>query len=173
MAILAAVDGEHIPSESVEVAYDLSRDLDDDLIVIHVMSEETFDSIRDTDDGTFGLPPALLAPEVSSRDTTGGAEGRPSRRDEPYNAEDGERDAEHIARNVVEGTLNEWSDITFRGHVGDPTKQILNEASRINARFLVVGGRRRTPVGKAIFGSTAQSILLNAELPVITVMRSD
>lgn len=173
MSILAAVDGERLPSEVVEIAHDLARDVGEDLVVIHVMSEETFDSIRGTGDGTFGLPPARLSPEVSSRETTGGDGADSRRREEPYNAEDGQRDAEDIARNVVDGTLDDSSDITVLGHVGDPTKQILNEASRIDARLLVIGGRRRTPVGKAVFGSTTQSILLNAELPVLTVMHGE
>lgn len=172
MSILAAVDGERLPSETVTVAHDLARDLGDELCVVHVMSDDTFDSIRDTDEGTFGLPPALIGSELPSREAEASGSSSASR-EEPYNAEDGQRDAEHIARTVVDETLETWSDITFRGHVGDPTKQILDEASRIDARFLVIGGRRRTPVGKAVFGSTTQSILLSAELPVITVMHGD
>lgn len=173
MSILAAVDGELVPSETVEVAHDLARDLSEDLTVVHVMSDDTFESIMDSDDGSFGLPPGLLAPEISPRERTASDEVEEIVGERPYNAELAQRDAENIAREVVAGTLEDGSDVATIGHVGNPTEQILDQASRMNARFLVIGGRRRTPVGKAVFGSTTQSILLNAEVPVVTVMQAD
>lgn len=48
---------------------------------------------------------------------------------------------------------------------------IADYAEKQDARYLVVGGRKRSPTGKAIFGSTTQSILLNATCPVLTVMQ--
>lgn len=173
MTILAAVDGENVPSEPLEVARDLARDLAEELVVMHVMRSETFESIRESETGSYSLLQGLVGPEFSSRGgrDTGGSET--GREDETYNVEYAERDAERTAQRVVTGTLDEESDVTFRGHVGDPAEQILGEADRIDARFLVIGGRKRTPVGKAVFGSITQSILLNAELPVVTVMHGD
>lgn len=55
------------------------------------------------------------------------------------------------------------------GRVGNPGKKIVEYANEVDARYLVVGGRVRSPVGKALFGSVTQSILLNAERPVVTV----
>ena len=46
---------------------------------------------------------------------------------------------------------------------------ILRTAGEIGADVIVIGLRKRSPVGKLITGSTAQAILLDAECPVIAV----
>jgi nucleotide-binding universal stress UspA family protein len=61
--------------------------------------------------------------------------------------------------------------VTPVGLVGDITDEILEYAAEHDARYLVIGGRRRSKVGKAFFQSTTQNILLRADRPVITVMR--
>ena len=42
-------------------------------------------------------------------------------------------------------------------------------AKETSADFIVIGLRRRTPVGKLILGSNAQRILLEAPCPVLAV----
>ncbi|GAA1346343.1 universal stress protein [Arthrobacter roseus] len=51
----------------------------------------------------------------------------------------------------------------------DPAEEILEAASEQNAELVVIGMRRRTPVGKLFMGSTAQRILLEAECPVLAI----
>jgi nucleotide-binding universal stress UspA family protein len=51
----------------------------------------------------------------------------------------------------------------------DAADQILHLAHEINAELIVIGLRRRTPVGKLLMGSQAQTILLQAECPVLAV----
>lgn len=53
-----------------------------------------------------------------------------------------------------------------------PTEGILDAADDLQPNQIVIGGRKRTPTGKALFGSTTQHIILNAEQPV-TVIRDD
>lgn len=55
------------------------------------------------------------------------------------------------------------------GVVGDPADEIVEYAANVEARYIVVRPRRRSPTGKALFGSVAQSVLLNASCPVVTV----
>jgi nucleotide-binding universal stress UspA family protein len=56
-----------------------------------------------------------------------------------------------------------------RGDVGDPSDAVVQVAQRRDARLVVLGLRARTPVGKLVFGSTAQRILLDATCPVLAV----
>ena len=56
-----------------------------------------------------------------------------------------------------------------RGEVGDREKGIFDGAAAVDADRLVVGGRRRSPTGKAIFGSTSHRVLMNADRPVTFV----
>jgi nucleotide-binding universal stress UspA family protein len=51
----------------------------------------------------------------------------------------------------------------------DPSQDLIEVANEVNADFIVIGLRRRTPVGKLILGSNAQRILLDASCPVLAV----
>lgn len=46
---------------------------------------------------------------------------------------------------------------------------VLGVAEEVAAELIVIGLRHRTPVGKLILGSTAQSILLDADCSVLAV----
>ena len=51
--------------------------------------------------------------------------------------------------------------------------QILNVAREAAVEMIVIGLRRRSPTGKLIFGSTAQTVLLQAPCPVLSVKVSE
>jgi nucleotide-binding universal stress UspA family protein len=51
----------------------------------------------------------------------------------------------------------------------DASDEVLSAADGAAADLIVIGIRRRTPVGKLILGSTAQQILLEADCPVLAV----
>ncbi|WP_295701553.1 universal stress protein [Lapillicoccus sp.] len=52
---------------------------------------------------------------------------------------------------------------------GDAAEDLIAVADELNAEAIVIGLRRRTPVGKLILGSNAQKILLDASCPVLAV----
>ena len=52
---------------------------------------------------------------------------------------------------------------------GEPSEDLIAVAEEEDAEFIVIGLRRRTPVGKLILGSNAQRILLDASCPVLAV----
>ncbi|HET7476060.1 MAG TPA: universal stress protein [Dermatophilaceae bacterium] len=52
---------------------------------------------------------------------------------------------------------------------GEPSEDLISVAEEEDAGFIVIGLRRRTPVGKLILGSNAQRILLDAPCPVLAV----
>lgn len=51
----------------------------------------------------------------------------------------------------------------------DPAEELIAAADRTGAEFIVIGLRRRSPVGKLLLGSNAQEILLQADCPVLAV----
>lgn len=52
---------------------------------------------------------------------------------------------------------------------GRTASGILDVADDVDASYIVVGSRKRTPIGKVMLGSIAQLVLINAEVPVVTV----
>lgn len=160
MTVLAAVDGEMIPSGAVEQGAELAEMFEVEHVV-HVMSQDVFEEFRQSTGEASTSP---LAAPTSYGDTT--AREPP----EENTIEDGERHASGVARDVVTKALDDAAETTLVGRVGDPVEELLGEADRRSVEYLVIGGRKRTPVGKAVFGSKTQSILLTAECPVVTVM---
>ena len=55
---------------------------------------------------------------------------------------------------------------------GDTSEFILREAEERGVDAIVLGGRKRSPAGKALFGSVTQSVILNSDLPVVVTGKS-
>lgn len=140
MTILAAVDGDERPDRVVTTGEELAEAYDDKLVVINVLPQDEFEERDDV------------------------------HRSERYTVEDGQNDAEATARSVVKASTDRPGRIRTRGLVGNVVEELLGETSRLDANYLVIGGRKRTAVGKALFGSTTQSVLLNSDVPVVAVM---
>ena len=70
-----------------------------------------------------------------------------------------EAGVEHEVRQLVRGI--------------DPADDLVNVATEVGAEFIVIGLRRRSPVGKLILGSNAQRVLLDAPCPVLAVKASE
>lgn len=51
----------------------------------------------------------------------------------------------------------------------DPAEELISAADSVDAEFIVIGLRRRSPVGKLLLGSNAQRVLLDASCPVLAV----
>jgi nucleotide-binding universal stress UspA family protein len=51
----------------------------------------------------------------------------------------------------------------------DPAEDLVSVAAEVSADFIIIGLRRRSPVGKLILGSNAQRVLLDAPCPVLAV----
>jgi nucleotide-binding universal stress UspA family protein len=60
-------------------------------------------------------------------------------------------------------------DVRQESHAGEVSDEILRVATERDASVIVIGLRRRSPVGKLLMGSTAQRILLDADRPVLAV----
>lgn len=73
--------------------------------------------------------------------------------------------AEEIGRQV---NINREFDPV--GLIGNPAEEILEYSKEVSADYIVVSGRKKSPTGKALFGSVTQSILLSATCPVVSAM---
>ncbi|GIE31865.1 universal stress protein [Actinoplanes italicus] len=60
-------------------------------------------------------------------------------------------------------------EIRQPSHTGELSEALLAAADEADASVIVIGLRRRSPVGKLFLGSAAQQILLNATRPVLAV----
>ncbi|WP_276300018.1 universal stress protein [Halorussus lipolyticus] len=91
---------------------------------------------------------------------------------------DGEIDPDEVAqrhatvRHLTRSFDDAGVEYSVRGRVGDHGETIVELAKEVDADRVVVGGRKRSPAGKAVFGSTAQEVMLNAPCPV-TFVRGD
>lgn len=54
----------------------------------------------------------------------------------------------------------------------DPAEAVLDEIDQRSVQRLVLGLRRRSPVGKALLGSISQRLLLDSPVPVLAVKPS-
>lgn len=79
-----------------------------------------------------------------------------------------------IVSDIAERLEGASVDCEIRGTLGETAESILGEAGALDADLVVVGGRTRSATGKALFGSTAQRVLLEGDCPVTFVKeRSD
>jgi nucleotide-binding universal stress UspA family protein len=83
-------------------------------------------------------------------------------------------DIKHAEDNLAYAqTFFEQDDIPCEIHLLirglNPGEDIVQFAKDISADQIVVGVRRRSKVGKLMFGSTAQLVILEAPCPVVTV----
>ena len=72
---------------------------------------------------------------------------------------------------AVEDRLAEAGvETTRRREHGDPADTIVEVAAELDVDGITMSGRRRSPTGKMLFGSTTQSVLLAADRPVTVIL---
>jgi nucleotide-binding universal stress UspA family protein len=80
------------------------------------------------------------------------------------------RDGED-ALNAVASRLGERCTVDTHQYVrsNSPEEDLLRAVDEFDADELVIGIRKRNPTAKVVFGSTAQEVLLNADVPMAVV----
>lgn len=146
MTVLIAIGENEDAEPVVELGYELAERYDDPVVALHVVPQEDFDDHKAEIESRSKYSDVALSQEQDS--------------------------AGRYALRVVREAVPEFDDdrVECRGRIGDPADEILTEARETDARFLVIGGRRRSPVGKALFGSVTQQVLLEADAPVVTAI---
>jgi len=146
MTVLAAIGEREGSDEIVSHAYELSTAYGEPLVVLHVVPEEDFQEHKASIEGIDEFQDISFT--------------------------QGEESAARFAGLVIDRAVADVDHdmVETRGRVGDPADMLLAEAESIDPSYIVIGRKHRSPVGKAVFGSTTQEILLNATHPVVTVM---
>ena len=101
---------------------------------------------------------AASASSWSTPATTGTTPTRASPRPQDLDALDAQLTARGIEHEIRQPT---------RGRA--PADELLDAADEVGATLIVIGLRRRSPLGKLITGSTAQQVLLDASCDVLAV----
>jgi nucleotide-binding universal stress UspA family protein len=138
MVVVAAIDRTERASDVVSEGAKLAELLDTELHIVHVLSDREYYDLARTN--------------VEERST--GVE-----------KEQVERVAANIADEAAEDIEVPYEAVGLVGEVAD---QVLDYVERSNAEYLVVGPRKRSPSGKALFGSKAQTLLLNSPVTVVS-----
>ncbi|MFC7133227.1 MULTISPECIES: universal stress protein [Salinibaculum] len=145
MPVLAAIGEKHQSNPVVSTAYELASALDEELLLLHVVPDEEFESHRE-----------MILDAVGTDD---------------YSFRQEEQSAAQFSETVAKETLGDFDEERVRGvgRIGDPESTIVAAADEYDVSYLVIGRYKRSPTGKAIFGSTTQSVLLNTDRPTVTV----
>lgn len=143
MTIVAGVDNSPHSSIVISHASELATDLGEPLHAVHVLRRAEFVDILDKDvEGqafTKNYEVRRIGDELIKQATM-----------DPAIAHDSD---------AIETVIR----------VGDPAEELTTYAEEVDARYLVVGGRRRSPTGKALFSSVTQQVLLTASMPTLNV----
>jgi nucleotide-binding universal stress UspA family protein len=82
---------------------------------------------------------------------------------------------QHSVQDEVESAFTEIgaAAVPWQLHLAtaqqDVAATILDLTRKVEAELLIIGARRRSPVGKLILGSVTQTLILEAEVPVLVV----
>jgi nucleotide-binding universal stress UspA family protein len=75
---------------------------------------------------------------------------------------------------VVNRTIQSLEDAGIttqkRREHGEPAETILTVSDELDVDSIIMSGRKRSPSGKAIFGSVTQTVLLSAKRPVTVTL---
>jgi nucleotide-binding universal stress UspA family protein len=128
-----------------EEAIDIGAAADARVVLAHVFTDEEYEEALD----------ALEIDPTGEEATPGGVARRHTTTRE-------------LAKMLEEAGM----EYEFRGGVGEHGEEIVKIAKDVDADMVLVGGRKRSPAGKAVFGSTAQEVMLESPCPV-TFVRAD
>jgi len=141
MVIVAAVDRSDQASAVLEEANVLAQRFDEGVHVLHVMKRS--EAIQGGEDsggnGDGGIPTSDLQDRAAQ-----------------------------VASKLIDGQQF-GVEVEAVGRIGDPASKIVEYAEDQDARYVVVSPQQRSKTGKVLFGSVAQSVLLNAHCPVVSL----
>ncbi|MFA1610666.1 universal stress protein [Halobellus rubicundus] len=141
MVIVAAVDSGGQAQAVLSEADTLARQFDEPIHVLHVMTRS--EAIQEEEDSYTHTDEAVSVDTLRDR-------------------------AASVASDLIEEHAPS-AETEAIGRIGDPADEIVAYADDVEARYIVVSPQQRSQTGKILFGSVAQSVLLNAGCPVVSL----
>ncbi|PSP23927.1 universal stress protein [Halobacteriales archaeon QH_10_65_19] len=89
-----------------------------------------------------------------------------------FTEKDAESDSRDVTRIASVKRVREYLEkrgiaVRIREDSVERVQSILDHAEEHDVDSLVLGGRKRSPAGKALFGSVTQAVILNTNRPVV------
>lgn len=139
MAIVAAIDDSEGAATVLEEAQTLAANFDEDVHAVHVLERSELVKVLEKD--------------VEGQDLTDNYE------------------VQQIGENIVSRATGDSTlpEPIVSVRVGNPAAEITAYAEEQEARYVVIGGRQRSPTGKALFGSVTQKVIFESPAPVVNV----
>ena len=144
IVVAAGGGNDNLADRLAATAADIADPSDAEIVLTHVFTQSEYDEARDR--LNFSNDSEVTPSTIAERKA-------------------GVRD---LADRLAESGL----DITTYGRLADGTsrgERLAQIADEVDADMVVIGGRDRSPTGKAIFGSTSQDVLLESACPVTFV----
>lgn len=143
---LVVVDSSESSKDLLRLAGRLAEGVDAQLRILHVVTEEEYEKDRQAMSDLTGTDYAQ------------------------YDTNQAEAGARQFASDLASEMLTEFSiEYEAIGAVGDHADRILATTRRESCDHIYIAGGKRSPTGKALFGDTAQKVILNADTPVTVV----
>lgn len=146
------------------------------VVVSHVLTESEYEDAIEAlvpQVDTSREPMSAVRPETSAAHS--GSSGESSRSTEsqisPEAAVQRAVSQQTVVRDLVEALREVDIDPEILGRVGDPAERVVAMTADLDADFVVIGGRDRSPTTQAVFGSVSREILRSAACPAISVRK--
>jgi nucleotide-binding universal stress UspA family protein len=144
-------DSDETGVELLEEAGELAAGVDAHLTILSLMTPEEFSDVRATLD------------VVGEEEHTS--------YDDKVVLDVAKRQASERAEELFEDSDVDWDIVATRvGDRDDEADVILSSADDYDADHVFISGQQRSPTGKAVFGDRTQSIILNFDGPVTTLL---
>ncbi|NUB93772.1 universal stress protein [Haloterrigena sp. SYSU A121-1] len=147
--------------ELIDTVCEIAEPLGATVIVAHVIPDD-IDEISNTAVPIAGNPGSYILSQDEYADLL-----------EEYPLDEHDVDdvvARHVAvQAIANGLADRNVEYEIRGVIGDPSNALVALADDLDVDRVVISGRHRSPTSKVVFGSVAQTILLESPCPVTFV----